>query len=299
MARKFFQNHTISDLSFDKKELFSLQADANLEEALKTFTEKKVLSLPVFNFDKYCGTLSLFDVMMYIAFGPTFRKELDPSQLQNVKMDAVHVKDLLGLSDEGKIAWLYHPTEPLSKLLDPFSLGVHRVLVREHDNDGNAVFRTVSQTDLVAYIQKHSDELKDVLQQDISALGLANPSGGMVITMPSTETALQGFQRLTMKNVNAVAVVDQEGKIVGTLSASDCRGLNSSNLADVLKPVLEYLKSRGSLAVPVSSDDKATLLDVALKMSTAKVHRVWILNSAQQPIGVVTQSDVIHAFRYV
>ena len=110
MARKFFQNHTISDLSFDKKELFSLQADANLEEALKTFTEKKVLSLPVFNFDKYCGTLSLFDVMMYIAFGPTFRKELDPSQLQNVKMDAVHVKDLLGLSDEGKIAWLYHPT---------------------------------------------------------------------------------------------------------------------------------------------------------------------------------------------
>ena len=95
--------------------------------------------------------------------------------------------------------------------------------------------------------------------------------------------------------VNAVAVVDDKGSIVANLSSTDVRGMKSEELCLVRKPVLEYLKARnptGKLVHPVTCTPRALLKDVILQLSTAKIHRVWVVDSAMKPVGVVTLSDI-------
>ena len=99
-------------------------------------------------------------------------------------------------------------------------------------------------------------------------------------------------------DLTAVPIVDQEWKVVGNLSASDCRGLHDGNLKSLLSNVLDFLKEhQGAVATPVKCSEKATIGECSLSMKTAGIHRVWVVNSSEQPIGSVSQTDVIKAFR--
>ena len=115
----FFKDRTISDLSFDRKELFSLTESSKLAEALTLFKEKNILSAPVFNAAKeYTGTVSIYDIMMYVAFGPIFKKkEKQAEDLESLKLPEIPVSDLIGLVEEEKTAWIYEPSGIMSRLL--------------------------------------------------------------------------------------------------------------------------------------------------------------------------------------
>jgi CBS domain-containing protein len=115
------------------------------------------------------------------------------------------------------------------------------------------------------------------------------------------QSALDGFRKMYIQGVSSVAVVSVvDGHLVANLSASDVRGVTSENVRDVQEPVMSFLTRHYQKPYhPVTSYASEKLYDVVLKMITAKVHRVWVVDAAYKPIGIVTISDILskmHSF---
>ena len=101
------------------------------------------------------------------------------------------------------------------------------------------------------------------------------------------------------ENVHALPVLNEKGEIVATLSSSDLKELTPQKLQTVLFQPLEFLQAiHGGVkpAKPITCYQTDILQDVMLKALTAKVHRVWIVDSAEKPLGVLSYSDMINAF---
>lgn len=83
-------------------------------------------------------------------------------------------------------------------------------------------------------------------------------------------------------------------KIVGNLSESDLRGLNTDRLLDLLFPVLDYLKQfHGVVRKPVTVTVDSTFEQVVDKVLSEKVHRVWVVDAQNKPIGALSMSDIV------
>ena len=75
--------------------------------------------------------------------------------------------------------------------------------------------------------------------KSLSEAGLVR---GSVVTMRDNETAMQGYARMATKRLLAIPVVDTAGLVVGTLSASDLRGLSKNTLEFVRLPALDFVE---------------------------------------------------------
>lgn len=70
----------------------------------------------------------------------------------------------------------------------------------------------------------------------IEDLNMANPFGKPPVNINVHESAFQAFLQLCTEKVRALAVLNDQGQVVGTLSASDLRGFDSEQLPKLNKP---------------------------------------------------------------
>ena len=102
---------------------------------------------------------------------------------------------------------------------------------------------------------------------------------------------------------NAVAVVDKDGRLIANLSCSDLRGLHRGNLDTLLLPVYEFLeisskdREGGLLPDQLRNATPDTPLDVVVNMMLeSHIHRVWLTNDNDEPVGVVSITDILCLF---
>jgi CBS domain-containing protein len=102
---------------------------------------------------------------------------------------------------------------------------------------------------------------------------------------------------------NAIAVVDKEGRLAASLSASDLRGLHRGTLDTLLLPVYEFLESNskerkgGLLPDQLRSAKPDTPLDAIVNMMLeSHIHRVWLTNDNDEPVGIVSITDILCLF---
>jgi CBS-domain-containing membrane protein len=100
---------------------------------------------------------------------------------------------------------------------------------------------------------------------------------------------------LAQANVHGAPVIDAKGRCVGVLSASDFfRGAVQENLEiDPTDMVGEHMT-----ADPVTVAPATTIRELARMMLDARIHRVIVVDEQQQPIGVVSSTDVLAAMAY-
>jgi len=151
----------------------------------------------------------------------------------------------------------------------------------------------LSQSDVVAYIYKHKKEVEHVLKQTLNEIGF-KPKPVVFIT--SDTPALEGFKSMSLDKVPAVAVVEND-KLIANLSASDLRGISSEHLKKVVAPVKEFLNTlHGYIRSPLTISLDSTL-DLAMELLVnEEVHRLWIVNENEKPIGCFSLTDVVRVF---
>jgi len=195
----------------------------------------------------------------------------------------------------------FEPTDTiLSGMQALYQKGTQRILVSQQDDSRRTrVYRLVSQMDMVKFLLKYTKELSSFLEKRICETNLQSIPGVIMamITVDNTkETALDAFKKMWREGIHGIAVVDETGKLIGTLSSSDLRGMNATKLQYILKSPLDFLKAmtaQSKLSVSITCNPSNTLEEVLVKAVTARVHRVWIVDSAQKPVGVVSLSDII------
>lgn len=203
--------------------------------------------------------------------------------------------------------------DSLKGVMQTFALGVHRVLITDKRRSSKHA-RILTQTDVAMFLSEHIDDFGVNPDWTITQAGLYEEPGAGVLSMFSTETALQGFNKLALNEVSAIAIIDQHGELVGTLSASDVRGVSDEDLADLGLPVMDYLMVLFCFCFYISSADVSTqkrsrifnhqvvvrsittVRSALLKMTDVHIHRVWVVDTNNRPRGVISLSDLIHRF---
>ncbi|KAJ8606925.1 hypothetical protein CTAYLR_008638 [Chrysophaeum taylorii] len=205
---------------------------------------------------------------------------------------------------------------PLADLLDMMWGGWHRVQLTA----GEKTVRHVSQSDVLRFMASNLHLV--AATREISTAVRLLPRG-ILVTARTTDTALAALSKLPRHAVSAVPVVDDRGRLVGVFSASDLRHLDRANIRDLGLPVLDFIAThapknrhfRTLLQRQPTDDDNDDVVEppqapplpyvckptdafdlVLYKILALKVHRLFVVDDAFSPIGVVSMGDLMRIF---
>ncbi|KAJ3394643.1 hypothetical protein HDU80_010472 [Chytriomyces hyalinus] len=168
---------------------------------------------------------------------------------------------------------------------------------------------SIDVADMLGYARRQGridQDPKDIRSDGVTVLNSMHVNENGVVVVGSHVTALQAFRVMYVHRVSALAIVSRRGEIVANLSASDLRGITGDmeSLQSFLLPVFEFLETRsgkrgfGSLkADQLKCVDREHAFGQAVKTVLEEgIHRVWVQDSAEIPVGVLTVGDMLSLF---
>jgi len=124
-----------------------------------------------------------------------------------------------------------------------------------------------------------------------------------IITCHQSEKTIKAFKLMDEHKVSAVGVVDDKGRLVGNLSASDLKGRGIADwgqgadpFGTLQMPVMSFLQQGGMTVFPVASVTSDTTFNfLLLKIMALRVHRLWVVDKKGKPVSVIALTDVMQA----
>eukprot|EP01134_Creolimax_fragrantissima_P000026 CFRG0026T1 len=306
MDSEFLKNHVAAELVYNKRNLFWVKSTSTVRDALTELNECNCLSLPVWDESKkkFIGIVTTFDVLAYVAFHSFDFQGLPTSEeLTSFNLRHTTVQTLIGVGEQIRSGVtmdglnILESDATVKDVLDPFTVGVQRLLIRyEGKEEEPYSYRLLSQSDLVRFLYLNETSLNTNVNKSIKDLGVGSMK---VQTCRITDVALHAFREIyTNETCEALAVVDDDGKLVGTLSPSDIRGFDDNDVTSVLKTVGDFLKANnfGTIRWPVTVTNNSTLANCMSKAVLGHLHRVWIVDDDYKPVGQVSLEDILNLF---
>ncbi len=113
--------------------------------------------------------------------------------------------------------WKYDMGDGILTLLDPFSKGVHHVLIKNEEYDASNEeeeenpYYILSQWDVVEFLYRNIRQLSAVVDVPIEKIGILSNRGTdiTVHTVPSTMVCLEAFKKFLLLKTDILAIVDE------------------------------------------------------------------------------------------
>jgi len=276
----------------------------SISHAFKQMIDKKILSVPVYDPIKHHFE-SFIDMVDIVSFCVERlpQEELTNGDLSSLMESAKEFKTV----NCGQIADIskrnqYCPVESTAPLRASIELmakwSVHRVPVVDAGGD---LITILTQSRVIKYIHQHMNMFEDIAGRTLESLRMIHEG---VISIPHRSLTIEAFKAIHDKKVSAVAVVDNDGKLVGNVSASDLKvvGYDGALLSRLFYPISQFLKilpheHKEALKIegPVCVKPSATFREVIDKLVNIRIHRLYVVDDNQIPIGVVSQLEVLGA----
>lgn len=230
---------------------------------------------------QYIGMVSILDLLSFLIKRPDAIEE----SLQR------RVSDAIGSTIETMSIWTEAVDRPLFFCMEQFCRGTHHAFCVA---DGFADEpRMLSQSDLVSYILKNETAMPHIsaaLDRPVSSIATAATD-----TIGGGDKLSDAVQLLVRHH--ALPVVDSQGTVISTLSASDMKGQLSATIA-VIAPmtVMDYLlyKNADVVPIPFTVPVDTTVRNAAQAVLQRGMHRVWLQPDTVRGIpGVVSLTDII------
>jgi CBS domain-containing protein len=286
----FVHSKAIADIA-PQKGMTCVSSHDTVEQTIKKMTDANVLSAPVMEGSSVLGLVDALDIL-YFILSIVPEDSMVAEEIDRASRAAAFksVKEVMDFSGRDPYVPLYH-SSPASEAVQLFTMGVHRVTVVD---ESGAPEGTVSQSDVnkLAAANLHMGKLKPVGERSIKSLVLGQ---GGCITVAPTATVVEALKQLKSEGVSALAVADEQGNLIGNLSARDFFAMFKRSFQDLTLPVLDYLQqaSPGSLT-PASVTENDTLLQVSKKLAEG-LHHVWVASDGKAT-GVITLTDMMSVF---
>jgi CBS-domain-containing membrane protein len=307
---RLFGEKSVSVLLTGKKLIFFTPSQT-IESALKILTENNIQGAPIEAFhdekkvaigkrkkSKWLGIISILDLVKEVL------KEFDANMLDNEKQQQQLLNKTLGklweeknLSTKSPFFSVYR-SETIEELLMLFGRGIHRVAVTD---EADNILHIVTQSTVVGYIAEHNQHLGKLVDLTMQELGFLKK----VFTVNRKQTTIEALKVITDNKISAVAIVDDEGKLVGNLSASDLKGLiKLSNgkfsgdfftplrlpVGDFLSKIREMHGKSKTFILTCTPTTK--LKEVVQLLAKEHVHRIFIVDTHNKPCGIVSLTDI-------
>ena len=158
----------------------------------------------------------------------------------------------------------------------------------------------ISQSGLVAFLASKCPHGS----MDETMIDAGIPFRKDVVKVAESETAFTTFELLDSKRLSGIAVVDEDGKLIGNTSAVDIKNAVMDGGRTVMNmDILSYLacvrqsqvmKNCKSLNCHVRED--ATVGHVVNLLAKTGFHRVFVVDEDMKPMGVISFTDIINFF---
>jgi 5'-AMP-activated protein kinase regulatory gamma subunit len=290
------------------RSIINISANASVVEAMQVLSSNNILSAPVFDKenDNFLGFVDMMDLLANVVSFYSERQSTDAKQGEEVPVswcrnietlkergEQFAKQPITALIDKSRVdefCPVSHHGTLFQLMEDVLSQNVHRVPVFDNTD---RVYNILSQSDVIRFLYEHIRDIGIARFDTVDKLGLGTRA---VISMSARAKAIHAFFLMLYQKVPAVAIVSGNGELVGNLSASDLRGLDQNSFTELLKPVMEFVKSVKRHRGLVTCKTGSTLESVLSKLANNNVHRLWMVDDQNCPVGVVTLTDVMKLF---
>jgi len=164
---------------------------------------------------------------------------------------------------------------------------VHRIAVADVNR-----WSIFTQWDVANFLVRRHNIIGTPMHQNIKDIGL--PISTSVSAVDEYVTVAGATRYMRDMKVSGVAVLDRHNKILTNFSASDLLGLTEDKFPYLLLPVFEFLnKMKGFHAPPITCRNEDTLETLLYKMVFYGVHRIYVVDTQNKPVGVISLTDVM------
>lgn len=292
-----------------QREVITVNEDTPLKEAMTLLASKRILSMPVVHKTTHdvLGFVDVMDILSYmirtVSEGKTmteaqwssWARDIAALQARGQSFSQTPVQDIIAMSRVDPYFPVYGQGTVL-QAIEHFAAGVHRAAVFSNLRLANII----SQSDVLAFLTKNltGPSLGMLAGKTLEELRVGTPS---VISMSTTAQAIHAVFLMFFNKVSAVAITDEQGKLVANLSASELRGVGPDHLDWLLLPINDFLKKisetvEKKLSFPLTCHTDTKIEDAINMMGTYRVHRIWIVDFSGVPIGVVSLTDIMRLF---
>eukprot|EP01121_Diplochlamys_sp_Union-15-3_P019415 TRINITY_DN730_c0_g2_i1.p1 TRINITY_DN730_c0_g2~~TRINITY_DN730_c0_g2_i1.p1 ORF type:complete len:312 (-),score=58.67 TRINITY_DN730_c0_g2_i1:15-950(-) len=305
-CRELLKKATVGSLPKPPKVII-IDTKESLYDGFQKLLTNNVLAAPVYNQEtkQYCGFLDVRDLVSFVVYLFDDNKVADNNTLKEtlvhgVKMFATPTTDGANVSYLSRRNRFLPVTEKdnLLKVTEILSSGVHRVPVVD---DHGVVINIVSQSTILRYLHQHLAELGDVVKKTIGELKIGSSP---VQAVDKSTTVIDTLRQMDSKKRSGIALVDSEGRLVGTTTGKDL-GLfiNNPTLLALKKPIFSFLNEVRAQLIDIRSPTIAVFgtdsLAMAIgKLSATKVHRIFVVNNEVEykAQSVISITDIFKFF---
>jgi len=296
------------------KNLVTLYASQSLPSAVDVLSKANILSAPVFQdsgekdrkealVSDCLGFVDSLDIIAYILEVAPDPARLSQDELRSLKvagkvLSATKLKDVIGVSRKGVLITAFEGNT-ISTFTSMFGFGIHRALLYDKEKH---VVGTFSQSDVIRFVKSKLDQdknkesaLSSMTAKSINTLGYKSTP---VICVTHEQTVLEALALMVSKKLSAVAVINsKDGALMAEFTASQLRGLATSQFPDFLLTVEAYLKKYfSSQTEPPSVKADVTLSEVINKVVNKQTHRCYLVDSDGKPVAIVSLTDLMKIF---
>jgi len=287
--------------------VFVATRDDKITDVWKGMIEKNFLSVPVLQKTgyKYYGFVDAFDIVKYFIehFGS---KKLESSEdfwtliEEDERFQKRTVKDVMTYPIARRNP--FHPVKKGFSLFSAFEIlakedGVHRIPVIDANRK---LINLLTQSQCVRYLHTTLEQLGAIQNKPLREITHVRKD---VKSIQETDKCIDGFNRMVEFNVQGLAVLDKNGKLVDTLSVRDLKHVSSDGRLfwRLYQPAVDFLKkvreaeqdsTKVKYVLQFATEDE-TLGQVIRKLVQSNLHRLFLVDENQKPIGVVSLKDVL------
>jgi len=284
-------------------QVVEITSHTTLLEGFEVLINNHILSAPVFHSEEgeYIGFLDIRDLVSFVVF--VYDQQLVTNDSRLVDLIVHGTGQFNTITTEGvTVSYLarrnrFHPvneTDSLLKVVEILSKGLHRVPVLGEDG---RVVNIISQSTIISLIS-NQDFVDHV---ELSQLSVGTTP---VKTVHYNTSVISTFRLLDQFKLSGVAIIDDEGKMVGVTTGKDLKYFLKNPSHKVLEmTIFENLKiirsediDSRSLAISVLDHD--TLKRAIHLIAATKVHRIFVIDDDKsfQPVRVLSITDILTYF---
>jgi len=309
----------------------TIDSTKSVEDGCKELVEHQFTSAPIIekSTGKIMGILDYRDLVAFILL--VFSKDKDGSKHEifldydrgaKIKYIVENASKLSQEDENNKLSIhlladlsLKNPTNtllynsPISKAVDIFSNGIHRLLLVKEDG---SLYGILSQSDIAKYFAslfpiQIPGQKKDSIKWDLGEkpISLARPEFPEVISVDRYATVMDALRVMYSSAVSSIAIVENMGTkklLRGNISMTDIKEVIKNNKWRLLwYPVgsffeeirkMQEFENNGLDKVPVYTVGiETSLIKVIQKIAVTKGHRIWIITDSDNLKSVYSLTD--------
>lgn len=292
-----WQHIQLSQLVEENK-LISIPGSMSVEEAFNTMIKYHLTSLPVEQFpgDMNCFTFDYNDLNSYLLLVLNKIQVNDKTVQQDCQNGKpVPVGEIVKLTPKNPFYKLSE-TENLSTVMGILGSGVHRVAIT--DVAMTQIKGVLSQRRLIKYLWDNArsfTNLEPLFNSSLQDLKIgvlnthAKPTSrqSRVISIQGDEPLIMALYKMHMDRISSIAVVDQQGNLIGNISVTDVKHVTRTSQYPLLHKTCRHFISvilnvrgleMGKDSFPIFHVyPTSSLARTLAKLVATKSHRLWIV----------------------